>query len=53
MTTLACLMHWYTSAMYVVPTGAVGAWGWWSSRRMGKGADGELAQDGEAAPPHD
>jgi hypothetical protein len=36
MTTLACLMHWYTSLLYVVPVGAVGGWGWWSSRRMSK-----------------
>jgi hypothetical protein len=40
MTTLACLMHWYTSLLYVVPVGAVGGWGWWSSRRMSKRQDG-------------
>jgi len=34
---LACLTHWYESMMYVVPVGAVGGWGWWSSRRMGRG----------------
>jgi len=33
---LACLMHWYTSMMYVVPVLAVGGWGWWSSKRMGR-----------------
>lgn len=53
MTTLACLMHWYTSAMYVVPTGAVGAWGWWSSRRMGEGENGEPAREGETPSPRD
>jgi hypothetical protein len=37
MNTLACLMHWYTSLLYVVPVGAVGGWGWWSSKRMSKG----------------
>ncbi|HEV2945343.1 MAG TPA: hypothetical protein VGX26_09540 [Solirubrobacteraceae bacterium] len=36
MTVLACLTHWYTSAMFVVPVLAVGGWGWWSSRRVGK-----------------
>jgi hypothetical protein len=39
MTTLACLYHWYTSAMFVVPVVAVGGWGWWSSRRLAKHAD--------------
>jgi hypothetical protein len=29
-------MHWYESAMFVVPVLAVGGWGWWSSRRMSK-----------------
>jgi hypothetical protein len=33
MTVLACLTHWYTSAMFVVPVAAVGGWSWWSSRR--------------------
>jgi hypothetical protein len=33
MTILACLTHWYTSLMYVVPVVAVGGWGWWSARR--------------------
>ncbi len=33
---LACLMHWYISMMYVVPVGAVGGWGWWSSKRMAR-----------------
>jgi hypothetical protein len=33
MTVLACLTHWYASAMFVVPVAAVGGWSWWSSRR--------------------
>jgi hypothetical protein len=37
MAPLACLMHWYESMMYVVPVVAVGGWGWWSSKRMGRG----------------
>lgn len=36
MPVLACLMHWYESAMFVVPVLAVGGWGWWSARRMSK-----------------
>jgi hypothetical protein len=36
MTPLACLMHWYISMMYVVPVLAVGAWGWYSSKRMAR-----------------
>jgi hypothetical protein len=39
MPVLACLMHWYESAMFVVPVLAVGGWGWWSSRRMAKNRD--------------
>jgi hypothetical protein len=34
MSMLACLMHWYMSALYVAPVAAVGGWGWWSTRRM-------------------
>lgn len=34
MGTLACIYHWYTSAMFVVPVLAVGGWGWWSSKRI-------------------
>ncbi len=34
MSTLACLMHWYMSALYVAPVVAVGGWGWLSTRRM-------------------
>jgi hypothetical protein len=34
--TFACLYHWYTSAMFVVPVVAVGGWCWWSSKRMTK-----------------
>jgi hypothetical protein len=41
MTTLACLYHWYTSAMFVVPVLAVGGWGWWSSRHLSNSAGGE------------
>jgi len=33
---LACLMHWYTSMLYVVPVVTVGGWGWWSSRRISR-----------------
>ena len=29
-------MHWYVSALYVVPVLAVGGWGWMSSRRMAR-----------------
>jgi hypothetical protein len=36
MTVFACLTHWYTSAMFVVPVAAVGGWSWWSSRRGGE-----------------
>ena len=35
MSVLACLTHWYTSAMFVVPVAAVGGWSWWSSRGGG------------------
>ncbi len=34
MASLACLMHWYISMMYVVPVLVVGGWGWCSSKRM-------------------
>jgi hypothetical protein len=60
MPVLACLMHWYQSAMFVVPVLAVGGWGWWSARRMSKnrrgGGDGgaggatELTARLDAAP---
>jgi hypothetical protein len=33
-------MHWYQSAMFVVPVLAVGGWGWWSARRMSKNRRG-------------
>jgi hypothetical protein len=39
MTTLACLMHWYISALYVAPVLLVGGWGWWSTRRMSQRRD--------------
>jgi hypothetical protein len=47
---LACLTHWYTSMLYVVPVLAVGGWGWWSARRMSRsrrngGGDGPGALD--------
>jgi hypothetical protein len=48
MTVFACMMHWYASAMFAVPTGAVGGWGWWSSRRMREHADGDTSGPGEA-----
>jgi hypothetical protein len=32
MVTLACLTHWYISALFVAPVVAVGGWGWWSTR---------------------
>jgi hypothetical protein len=55
-TTLACLYHWYTSALFVVPVLVVGGWCWWSSKRLsnddqddppGGGSLGELG-DGPA-----
>ncbi|HWX87002.1 MAG TPA: hypothetical protein VNX67_02395 [Solirubrobacteraceae bacterium] len=39
MVVLACLTHWYTSAMFVVPVAAVGGWSWWSSRRVARRDD--------------
>ncbi|MGA9875064.1 MAG: hypothetical protein WBQ21_04575 [Solirubrobacteraceae bacterium] len=45
MTVLACMMHWYASAMFVVPVAAVGGWSWWSTRRAGGNED----QQGPAA----
>jgi hypothetical protein len=39
MLVFACLYHWYTSMMYVAPVLAVGGWGWWSARRIGKHQD--------------
>jgi protein-S-isoprenylcysteine O-methyltransferase Ste14 len=36
MVSLACLMHWYISMLYVVPVVAVGGWCWWSSKRMSR-----------------
>jgi hypothetical protein len=41
MTTLACLMHWYISALYVAPVLAVGGWGWWSTRKMAQRSDSQ------------
>jgi hypothetical protein len=45
MTVLACMMHWYASAMFAVPVLAVGGWSWWSTRRSDSGED----QQGPAA----
>jgi hypothetical protein len=39
MTVLACALHWYASAMFVVPVAAVGAWSWWNSRRTPRDED--------------
>jgi hypothetical protein len=39
MTVLACAMHWYASAMFVVPVVAVGGWSWWNSRRARQDED--------------
>jgi len=36
LTPLACFYHWYTSALFFAPVLGVGAWGWWSSRRIGR-----------------
>jgi hypothetical protein len=47
---IACMMHWYASAMFAVPTGAVGGWGWFSSRRIGKRAGIDAAERGETPP---
>ncbi|HXA54067.1 MAG TPA: hypothetical protein VNV37_04240 [Solirubrobacteraceae bacterium] len=48
MIVIACMMHWYASAMFAVPTGVVGVWGWWSSKRMRGEADGDTPGPGEA-----
>ncbi|MGA9284047.1 MAG: hypothetical protein WBV85_01260 [Solirubrobacteraceae bacterium] len=47
MAVLACLTHWYTSAMFVVPVAAVGGWSWWSARR-GAGTDDEQGPPAQA-----
>jgi hypothetical protein len=39
MTAPACLTHWYTSLLYVVPVVTVGGWGWWSARRISRNQD--------------
>jgi hypothetical protein len=39
MTVLACAMHWYASAMFVVPVVAVGGWSWWKSRHAPRQED--------------
>jgi hypothetical protein len=46
MITLACLMHWYISMLYVAPVAAVGGWGWWSTRKVSK-----LSQHGDPPGP--
>jgi len=43
MITLACLMHWYLSALYVAPVVAVGGWGWWKTRPTGDRREGPPA----------
>jgi hypothetical protein len=40
MSVLACVTHWYTSMLYVVPVLAVGGWGWWSARRTSRARHG-------------
>ncbi len=40
MVSLACLMHWYISMLYVVPVLAVGGWCYWSSKRMSRRSGG-------------
>jgi hypothetical protein len=44
MFTFACLQHWYTSALFVVPVLAVGGWGWWSSKRLAKEAESQTLE---------
>jgi hypothetical protein len=29
---LACALHWYEGALFVVPTCAISVWGWWGTR---------------------
>ncbi|HST54911.1 MAG TPA: hypothetical protein VLJ42_03320 [Solirubrobacteraceae bacterium] len=50
MSTLACMTHWYTSLLYVVPVAAVGGWGWWSARRVSRsqGPGGDPPQSGSS-----
>jgi hypothetical protein len=43
MVTLACLMHWYLSALYVAPVVVVGGWGWWMTRRTDDQGEGPSA----------
>ncbi len=49
MVTLACLTHWYVSMLYVVPVVGVGAWGWWSSRRLARRRASAASQRSAAA----
>lgn len=49
MTVFACAMHWYASAMFVVPTVVVGAWGWWSSRRVSRQVEREDSGSGKGS----
>jgi hypothetical protein len=44
MAVLACMMHWYASAMFVVPVLAVGGWSWWSTHKA-------PPDEGDQAPP--
>jgi hypothetical protein len=50
MIVFACMMHWYESAMFAVPTGVIGVWGWWSSRHMSEQADQDAPGSGESFP---
>ncbi len=57
MLVFGCMLHWYASMMFTVPTAVVGGWGWWSSRRINKqgggdtlaGADGSERNDAPLA----
>jgi hypothetical protein len=41
MTELACVTHWYVSAMFAVPVLAVGGWSWWSTHRAPSSDDSQ------------
>jgi hypothetical protein len=44
MFSLACLTHWYTSLLYLVPVVTVGGWGWWSARRLSRSGNSRLPE---------
>ncbi|HME03153.1 MAG TPA: hypothetical protein VKG38_09005 [Solirubrobacteraceae bacterium] len=50
MASLACLMHWYISMLYVVPVVAVGGWCWWSAKRTTKRRDRPKTRPSEKTP---